>query len=230
MGVLEGSPRGSSPRPPDRPDLPALFLLRRKTDRPRRTRALERELPVASRVVSRTFSSASGDRCASNRLSSPSQVPCHSSPSTQVTSGDKAVGLVGGEGSPRYRDPPDESFDSDTGRPRASLRPRRAPSRHRHRAQEWWRARGRSSDRSSGCGPRRSETGAGRRMRVPACAATSMERKRFPAGRVEGVQLVSGSKPDVLTVVGDATYMVDARKGTILTDNFGSRVASYGSP
>src|SRR5499426_3034448 len=44
---------------------------------------------------------------------------------------------------------------------------------------------------------------------------------RLPADRIEGVQLVSGSKPDVLTVIRDPVHVVDTRKGPILTDDFG---------
>jgi hypothetical protein len=36
------------------------------------------------------------------------------------------------------------------------------------------------------------------------------------------VELVSGSKPNVLTVIRDAMHVVDARKGSVLTDDFGS--------
>src|SRR5882724_10431290 len=46
----------------------------------------------------------------------------------------------------------------DAAPPRATLRPMRAPSRRRRRAPGSWRARGRSSDRSCGCDPRRYET------------------------------------------------------------------------
>src|SRR5262249_15110597 len=44
---------------------------------------------------------------------------------------------------------------------------------------------------------------------------------RFPAHRIEGMQLVSGSKPDVPTVIRDPMHVVDTRKGSILTDDFG---------
>jgi hypothetical protein len=45
--------------------------------------------------------------------------------------------------------------------------------------------------------------------------------ERLPTLRIEGGQLVSGSKPDVLTVIGDAMHVVDTRKGSILTDDLG---------
>src|ERR1700704_3068647 len=41
------------------------------------------------------------------------------------------------------------------------------------------------------------------------------------ARRVEGVQPVSGRKPDVLTVERDPMHALDTRKGSILTDDFG---------
>src|SRR5258708_15640368 len=46
---------------------------------------------------------------------------------------------------------------------------------------------------------------------------------RLPARRIEGVQLVSGRKPDVLTVIRDPMHAVDTRKGSILTEDFGCR-------
>jgi hypothetical protein len=44
---------------------------------------------------------------------------------------------------------------------------------------------------------------------------------RLPARRIEGVQLVSGRKPDVLTVERDPVHVVDTRQGSILTDDLG---------
>ena len=44
---------------------------------------------------------------------------------------------------------------------------------------------------------------------------------RLSARRVERVQLVSGGKPDVLAVIGDAIDAFDAGEGTILGDDFG---------
>ena len=43
---------------------------------------------------------------------------------------------------------------------------------------------------------------------------------RLTGGRIEGVQPISGREPDVLTVIGEAVHAVDARKGTIFTDDF----------
>src|SRR5262249_29209807 len=45
--------------------------------------------------------------------------------------------------------------------------------------------------------------------------------QRLPARGIEGVKPVSGSKPDVLTVIRDSMYVVDTRKGSILTNDFG---------
>src|SRR5882762_5540974 len=45
--------------------------------------------------------------------------------------------------------------------------------------------------------------------------------QRLPARRIEGDQLVSSSKPDVLTVIRDSMHAVGARKGSILTDDLG---------
>src|SRR5262249_12028590 len=56
------------------------------------------------------------------------------------------------------------------------------------------------------------------------CARGDIDRaKPLPGRRIEGVQLISGSKPDVLAVIGDSMYVVDIRKGTILADDFGRR-------
>src|SRR5256712_10575587 len=44
--------------------------------------------------------------------------------------------------------------------------------------------------------------------------------QRFPARRIEGDQLVSSSKPDVLTVIRDSMH-AGTRKGSILTDDLG---------
>jgi hypothetical protein len=45
--------------------------------------------------------------------------------------------------------------------------------------------------------------------------------QRLSAGRIEGVQLVSASKPDLLTVIRNPMHVVDTGKGAILTDDFG---------
>jgi len=45
--------------------------------------------------------------------------------------------------------------------------------------------------------------------------------QRLSARRIEGDQLVSSSKPDVLTVIGDSMHTVGTRKGSVLTDDLG---------
>jgi hypothetical protein len=44
---------------------------------------------------------------------------------------------------------------------------------------------------------------------------------RLPARKIEGVELLSGCKPDVPTVKRDPMHVVDIRKGSILTQDFG---------
>jgi hypothetical protein len=54
------------------------------------------------------------------------------------------------------------------------------------------------------------------------CMRGNIDRaQRLPACRIEGLQCVSGSKPDLLTVKRDAMHMVDPWKGSILTDDLG---------
>jgi hypothetical protein len=45
--------------------------------------------------------------------------------------------------------------------------------------------------------------------------------QRLPARRIEGVQPVPSSKPDVLTVIRDAMHVVRTRKRPILSDDLG---------
>jgi hypothetical protein len=54
------------------------------------------------------------------------------------------------------------------------------------------------------------------------CMRSNIDRaQRLPARRIEGDQLVSRSKPDVLTVIRDSMHVVGTRKGPVLTDDFG---------
>src|SRR5262249_31523364 len=55
------------------------------------------------------------------------------------------------------------------------------------------------------------------------CAADIDRAQRFPARGIEGDQRVSGSKPDMLTVVRDPMHVVDTREGSILADDLGGR-------
>src|SRR5208282_6568966 len=49
------------------------------------------------------------------------------------------------------------------------------------------------------------------------CMRGNIDRaQHLPARRIEGVQLVSGSKPDLLTVIRDPIHALDTRKGSIL--------------
>jgi hypothetical protein len=45
--------------------------------------------------------------------------------------------------------------------------------------------------------------------------------RRLPCRRIEGVQLVSGGKPDVLTIERDPIYPIGTREGSIFTEYFG---------
>jgi hypothetical protein len=47
--------------------------------------------------------------------------------------------------------------------------------------------------------------------------------QQLPACRSKRIQLVSGSKPDALTVKRNPMHVVDTRKGSILTQDFGWR-------
>src|SRR5262245_6648728 len=56
------------------------------------------------------------------------------------------------------------------------------------------------------------------------CVRGDIDRaQHLPARRIEGVQLVSGRKPDVLAVKRNAVHVVDTRKGSVFTDDFGCR-------
>ena len=44
---------------------------------------------------------------------------------------------------------------------------------------------------------------------------------RLPARRIEGVQFVSGGKPDVPAVKRNPIHAVDTRKGSVLAEDFG---------
>ena len=45
--------------------------------------------------------------------------------------------------------------------------------------------------------------------------------EHLPARRIEGVQLISRSKPDIVPVISDTIHPLDTGKGTILTNDFG---------
>src|SRR6202040_1738882 len=63
-------------------------------------------------------------------------------------------------------------------------------------------------------------------LAVEGCSCVSGDLNRaqhLPTRRIEGVQLVSARKPDVLTVKRNPVHAVDARKGSILTEDLGCR-------
>ena len=78
--------------------------------------------------------------------------------------GDEAVGLDGAQDLAGLRIDLMDLAVAMLPDPERSLPPRPC-RRRRRRASGWWRRRGRSSDRPSGCDPRRSGTGVGRRRR-----------------------------------------------------------------
>jgi hypothetical protein len=45
--------------------------------------------------------------------------------------------------------------------------------------------------------------------------------QRLPARPIESVQLVAGRRPDMLTVKHNPMHVVDVRKGSIFTEDFG---------
>jgi hypothetical protein len=54
------------------------------------------------------------------------------------------------------------------------------------------------------------------------CVRGDIDRAQYlAAGWIEGVQFVSGRKPDVLAVIGDAMHAFDAGKGSIFMDDGG---------
>ena len=55
------------------------------------------------------------------------------------------------------------------------------------------------------------------------CVRGDIDRaQRLPGRRIEGLQRVSGRKPNVVAVVRDAMHVVDSRKRSIFTNDFGS--------
>ena len=207
-----------SPGPADGSHLARCFRRRRRTDRRHRTRAPTRPLRAASRAAPGPLPFRGSTRLTS--LSSPSQVPCQSSPSTQVT-------------------PVTTRLDS--------MVRRIAPVS----GSIWWIFRPRCCPtQSDPFGPREPgvTAAAGRRDRGEHTAGLRIDlldailgdlkqvlavegrsgmrgdidrAHRLPARRIEGVQLVSGREPDVLTVKRDPMHLVDTRKGSIFTEDFG---------
>ena len=147
-----------------RPSPSRSFLLRRKTGRGHRTQALRRPLQAASQFSPGPLPFA--DRSAANRSRHlPGGVP--ELAVDPGDPGDEAVGLDGAKNRPGLGIDLMDLPVPILPHPERCLRPRRALSRRRRPAPGSWPAPGRSSDRSSGCDPRRSETGAGRRRPFP---------------------------------------------------------------
>ena len=153
-------------------------------------------------------------------LSSPSQVPCQSSPSTQVTPVTKRLDSI------VRRIAPVSGIDL-VDLPAAILpHPERpfGPREPRVTAAAGRRDRG---EHTAGLRIDLLDAILGDLKQVLAVEGRSCMRgdidraHRLPARRIEGVQLVSGRKPDVLTVKRDAMHLVDARKGSILAEDFG---------
>ena len=146
-------------------------------------------------------------------LSSPSQVACQSSPSTQVTPVTKRFDSMVRSTLPGGRVDLLDLLVAVLARPTGCPRPRRGPSRRRGRARGSTRsdvAGGR--DRSCRCAPRRSaqkmlavEGGAG--------VAGVVERAgRLAARGIEGDQRRAGGGPDAAAVVADAGDLVRLRR------------------
>ena len=59
-------------------------------------------------------------------------------------------------------------------------------------------------------------------IKCRSCMRSDIDRaQHLPAYRMESLQCLSGSKPDVLTVIRDAMHVVDTRKRSILADDLG---------
>ena len=201
FGVAAG--RAASPRPTDGSHLAAVAAAAEELSPPSDS-SPDTPMPGGMSSCSRTSPTSGSMR--RNSLSSPSQVPCQSSPSTQVTPVTKRFGLDGAKDRPGFADRSDGSCGRDAGRPRASLPPRRV----------------RNAPPSPGAGIVAStrpvsgidllDTILGDLEQVLAVEGGSRMRgdieraHRLAALGIEGVQPVAGRKPDVLPVVGDAVH------------------------
>jgi len=193
-------------------------LLRRRTDRRHRTRAPETPTPGGISSLSRTSPVRGSTRLKS--LSSPSQVPCQSCPSIQVTPVTKRLDSIVRRIRPclgiDLMDLP-VSILPHQSVPSAHVSPESPPppgagivasTRPVFGSIFWMR---------SSASLKQVLAVEGR-----SCMRGDIDRaQRLPARRIEGVQLVSSSKPDVLTVIRDSVHVVGTRKGSILTDDFG---------
>ena len=135
--------------------------------------------------------------------------------------GDEAVGLDGAKNRPGLGIDSDGSCGPDTGPPRACLRPRRARSRGRRRAPGSWRAPGRFSDRSSGCDPRRSETGAGRRRPFQHARRHRSSGASSPLAGSKAFSLSPEANQTCWPSYVTPCTLVDPRKGPVFANDFG---------
>jgi len=59
-------------------------------------------------------------------------------------------------------------------------------------------------------------------IKSSSCIRSDVDRAHdFPAYGIEGLQRVSATKPDVLTVIRDSMHVLDTRKRPVLTDDLG---------
>ena len=158
-------------------------------------------------------------------LSSPSQVPCHSSPSTQVTPVTKRLDSMVRRILPvsgsiwwilRSRYWPTHRLPSAQA----------SPSRRRGRAPGSTPPPGRWRDRSCRCASRRSGRDACRRRR---CRHARRRRScaRSAAFGIEGDQPGAGGGPDALAVVGHACTSFGAVEGSVFAHDLGGAVARF---
>ena len=155
-------------------------------------------------------------------LSSPSQAPRQSSPSTQLTPVTKRLVSMVRRIAPVSGIDPDEVAVAILRHPERPFRPGEPGIAA---------AAGRPDGREHAAGLQIDLLDAilGDLKQVPAVEGRPRMRgdldraQHRPARRIEGVQLASGGKPDVLTVIGNAMHVVDTRKGSVLTEDFGCR-------
>ena len=195
------------------------FRRRRRTDRRHRTRAPTTPAPAGISSLSSTSPVRGSMR--RNSLSSPSQVPCQSSPSTQVTPVTKRLDSMVRRIAPVSRidlmdlavailPHPERAFGP--GEPRVA-----AAAGRRDRGEHPAGLRIDLLDAILGD----LKQVLRRRRPFRHVAATSIERTDLSARRIEGVQPVAGGEPDMLAVEGDPVHVVDARKGSIFAEDFG---------
>ena len=154
-------------------------------------------------------------------LSSPSQVPCQSSPSTQVTPVTKRLDSMVRRIAPvcgiDLMDFPVPMLPHPE-RPFGPGEPRVAAAGRRDRREHTAGLRIDLLDAILGDLKQVLAVEGRSRMRGDIDRA-----QRLPARGIEGVQPVSGRKPDVPTVKRDPMHLVDTRKGSIFAEDFGCR-------